>query len=129
MPGARAGTDNPSLSVHLREPEASPTSIRFASCVRTAYWYPSIAMIERDPLSELRQALATYANRRSVSHGLGAQSARGACLLLADLAEQDWHVEPHGREVWVSPPTSSTAEGESLISMGNCLPLSRHPAA
>ena len=112
MPCARARTDEPSLSVD-RESAAGPTSTRFAPRVSTELWDPVIAMIERSNLSELRQALAAYATSLAPSQGLYAQGARAACLLLADLAEQGWAIELHGREAWVSPPTSSTAEGES----------------
>lgn len=113
MPCARARIDEPFLSVDPGESAVGPTSTRFAPRVSTELWDPVIAMIERSNLTELRQALATYATSVAQLQGLDAQGARAACLLLADLAEQGWAIELHGQEVWVSPRTSSTAEGES----------------
>lgn len=109
---ARSRPEAPTLAVET-DASSGPTATRFAPRVSSKLWDPVINMIERSNVEDLRQGLAAYATQLASNQGIDALSACSACLLLADLGEQGWAIELHGREAWVSPPMSSTAGGES----------------
>lgn len=90
--------------------ENEPT--RFMPEVRADLWAPIVALLEQQEGDALRHSLLKRASELRALATPDHLAARCACLVLADLQRQSWHIELRGAEPWVTAPLATTAAGE-----------------